>query len=184
MSMIVRTELGVVEMAFEDVPTAAEIDQAIQEEIRRGQRALRLATEVGYAKASGLLSHLSGANVSAEQIGRLAMAESEQVDDSLERETEELFERGVCPSDCAKRTEDDTVVVAMDGGLVPDRESKASFEARVGVDQAHGPGLVPRRRLRARPLPPQTPHRPAALPRGGRALARSGHGGVRARQAR
>jgi hypothetical protein len=212
MSMIVRLELGAVELSLDDVPTAAAIDLAVAEAIRDVQRrafadacgrleevllqdrhcpacagplviddvdrrrvvmlagavsvpmrrlvcrdcglrisplshvlpqarhtlpvaerALRLATEVGYAKASGLLLHLSGATVSPEQIRRLAIAESERVDDTLEQETDALFASGVCPQNCTERGDADTVVVAMDGGLVADRSTGASFEARIGV---------------------------------------------------
>lgn len=212
MSMIVRLELGSVELVFDDVPTSAQLDLALERESRRArreaftravgelertlledrrcpvcagslvvhdvdhrrvemlagtasvplrrlrcrhcghrsapladmlprgkhtlpvsERALRLATEVGYAKSADLLRHLLGVRMSPEQIRRVAIAESERVDDSLERETAELFEHGVAPSGCAERDEDDTVVIAMDGGLVADRASGAHFEARVGV---------------------------------------------------
>jgi hypothetical protein len=97
------------------------------------ERALLLATEVGYAKSSHLLRRLAGIPVSHEQIRRLAIAESARVDDSLERETAALFSQGICPSGCVERTADDTVVIAMDGGLVADRASGTNFEARVGV---------------------------------------------------
>jgi len=97
------------------------------------QRALLLATEVGYAKSSHLLAHLTGIPVSPEQIRRLAIAESAHVDSGLEHETAMLFSHGICPDGCIERTDSDTVVVAMDGGLVADRATGASFEARVGV---------------------------------------------------
>lgn len=97
------------------------------------QRALLLATEVGYAKSSHLLARLVGISISPEQIRRLAIAESARVDDGLERQTAALFSQGICPDGCIERGEGDTVVVAMDGGLVADRSTGASFEVRVGV---------------------------------------------------
>lgn len=212
MSMIVRIELGALEIELSDVPTAAELDLAIEGETSRiareafvtacarvesemaegrvcpscggrlkvrdtdrrrivtlagavsvpvrrfvcvqceqrtsplaevlpgtrhtlpaVERALLLATEVGYAKSSHLMRRLAGIPVSHEQIRRLAIAESSRVDDSLDRETDDLFSRGACPDGCVARGADDTVVIAMDGGLVADRGSGTSFEARVGV---------------------------------------------------
>lgn len=97
------------------------------------ERALLLATEVGYAKSSHLMRRLAGIPVSHEQIRRLAIAESARVEDSLSQDTEALFSHGTCPDGCAERGADDTVVIAMDGGLVADRGTGTNFEARVGV---------------------------------------------------
>lgn len=97
------------------------------------ERALRLATEVGYAKSSDILARLTGATMSHEQIRRMALTESERIGIELAHETEELFTHGTCPADVAQRDVADTVVVAMDGGLVADRSTGERFEARVGV---------------------------------------------------
>jgi hypothetical protein len=97
------------------------------------ERALRLATELGYAKSSDLLARLTGATVSHEQIRRFALSEATRIGVELERETDELFSCGVCPPGCVERDGQDTVVVAMDGGLVADRATGERFEARVGV---------------------------------------------------
>lgn len=97
------------------------------------ERALRLATELGYAKSSRLLAHLTGATVSPEQIRRLALSEATRIGVELERETDGLFSCGVCPPGCVKRDAGDTVVVAMNGGLAADRATGERFEARAGV---------------------------------------------------
>lgn len=97
------------------------------------ERALRLATEIGYAKSSDILGRLTGATVSHEQIRRMALSESERIGVELSHETEELFTHGTCPAHVSARGAADTVVVAMDGGLVADRATGERFEARVGV---------------------------------------------------
>lgn len=97
------------------------------------ERALRLATEVGYVRSADILRRLMGATISHEQIRRMALLEAKRLGRDLEQQAEELFEWGVCPPDVTERKSDDTVVVAMDGGLVADRGTKKSFEARVGV---------------------------------------------------
>lgn len=97
------------------------------------ERALRLATEIGYAKSSDVLKRLTGATVSHEQIRRLALRESDRLGVELSSAADELFSNGVCPDVVKERRADDTVVVAMDGGLVADRATGESFEARVGV---------------------------------------------------
>lgn len=97
------------------------------------ERALRLATEIGYAKSSAMLCHLTGAQISHEQIRRLALEEEKHIGGELTRETTALFSHGICPDGCVTRGKDDTLVIAMDGGLVADRATKETFEARVGV---------------------------------------------------
>jgi hypothetical protein len=97
------------------------------------ERALRLATEIGYAKSSDVLKRLTGATISHEQIRRLALGESELLGRGLSQAADELFSNGACPDPVKERGRADTVVVAMDGGLVADRSTGESFEARVGV---------------------------------------------------
>lgn len=110
------------------------------------ERALRLATEIGYAKSSALLSHLTGARISHEQIRRYALDEATRVGTQLTAETSDLFSHGVCPNGCVTRRREDTLVVAMDGGLVADRSTKETFEARVGVVWCGSAGISKNRR--------------------------------------
>lgn len=97
------------------------------------ERALFLATELSYKKASEALKKLTGAKISHGQIQALAKKEGALVNSDLERMASDLFGMGLDPGEIVERTKDDTVVIAIDGGTIPDRATKSEFEAKVGV---------------------------------------------------
>lgn len=97
------------------------------------ERALYLATDVSYAKASRTLFKLTGAKISHGQIQALAKREGVLVGRKLDEMTAELFEHGVDPGEVVSRSPNDTLVVTIDGGAIPDRATGDDFEAKVGV---------------------------------------------------
>ena len=97
------------------------------------ERGLYLATMIGYQKSSETLSHLTAAEISHGTLQRLAKAEAPLIDAAITETTRELYTNGVEPSQAVTRTHADTVVVAVDGGFVPDRATKRDFEAKCGV---------------------------------------------------
>ncbi len=97
------------------------------------ERALYLATELSYQKASLTLKKLTGADISHGQIQGLAKREGPLISQILNKTAEDLFGLGLDPGEIVKRTKDDTVVIAIDGGNIPDRSTKSAFEAKVGV---------------------------------------------------
>ena len=97
------------------------------------ERALYLATELSYEKASRALKKLTGAAISHGQIQRAAKAEGVLVRKDLNQASADLFELGLDPGERVKRGAEDTVVIAIDGGNIPDRATGADFEAKVGV---------------------------------------------------
>ena len=97
------------------------------------ERALYLATDTSYEKASTMLEKLTGARMSHGQIQTLAKEEGERARRDLNKVAHDLFGLGLDPGEVVKRTKDDTLVIAVDGGLVPDRANKGDFEAKVGV---------------------------------------------------
>lgn len=97
------------------------------------ERALYLATELSYKKASVALEKLTGARISHGQIQALAKTEAPFIARDLERTAEDLFGLGLDPGELVSRTADDTLVIAIDGGNIPDRSNGDDFEAKVGV---------------------------------------------------
>lgn len=97
------------------------------------ERALFLATEFSYKKASEVLLKLTGAKISHGQLQALAKREGSLVGRDLERMASDLFGLGLDPGEIVTRTKNDTLVIAIDGGTIPDRETKGDFEAKVGV---------------------------------------------------
>jgi hypothetical protein len=94
---------------------------------------LFLATELSYAKASSTLERLVGAKISHGQLQRLATAEGELVDGDLHAAAADLYGLGLDPGEVVTRTRQDTLVIAIDGGMIPDRSTKDDFEAKVAV---------------------------------------------------
>ena len=94
---------------------------------------LFLATEVSYAKASFALEKLVGAKISHGQLQRLAKEEGPLVGRELHVAAADLFGLGLDPGEFVSRTSDDTLVIAIDGGAIPDRATKDDFEAKVAV---------------------------------------------------
>lgn len=94
---------------------------------------LYLATDVSYAKSSVALEKLTGARISHGQLQRLAEAEGSRIDTDLHALADDLYGLGLDPGEIVKRTRDDTLVIAIDGGAVPDRATGDDFEAKVAV---------------------------------------------------
>ncbi len=97
------------------------------------ERALYLATELSYHKASLTLKKLTGADISHGQIQAMAKKEGALVGLELKKAADDLFGLGLDPGEVVPRTKDDTIVIAIDGGNIPDRPTKSDFEAKVGV---------------------------------------------------
>lgn len=97
------------------------------------ERALFLATELSYAKASEMMKRFFDADISHGQLQRLAKKEGALVGLDLSRATADLFELGLDPGELVTRTDADTLVMAIDGGAIPDRGSGDDMEAKVGV---------------------------------------------------
>lgn len=97
------------------------------------EKALYLSTEMSYEKASVALNKLTGAKISHGQIQALAKKEGPLASKELEKMSEDLFGLGLDPGETVKRTKDDTLIIAIDGGAIPDRATKSDFEAKVGV---------------------------------------------------
>ncbi len=97
------------------------------------ERALFLATDLSYLKSSVALERLCGAELSHGQLQKLAKREGALVGSELEQMTVELFEHGIDPGEAVSRSPDDTLVVSIDGGAIPDRSTGDDFEAKVGV---------------------------------------------------
>jgi hypothetical protein len=94
---------------------------------------LYLATELSYAKASAAAEKLLGVRISHGQLQRLAKDEGPLVDAGLHAAAEDLFGLGLDPGQAVDRTRDDTLVIAIDGGMVPDRSTGDCMEAKVAV---------------------------------------------------
>lgn len=94
---------------------------------------LYLATDVSYAKSSVTLEKLTGAKISHGQLQRLAEAEGLRIDTALHALADDLYGLGLDPGEAVRRTRDDTLVIAIDGGAVPDRATGDDFEAKVAV---------------------------------------------------
>jgi len=94
---------------------------------------LYLATDLSYAKASATLEKLVGAKISHGQLQRLAKVEGALVDVDLHGAASDLYGLGLDPGEVVTRTRDDTLVIAIDGGMIPDRSTKDAFEAKVAV---------------------------------------------------
>lgn len=97
------------------------------------ERGLYLATMIGYQRSSEALSHLSASEISHGTLQRLATAEAPRADAAITETTRELYTNGVAPEELVARTRADTLVVAVDGGYVPDRFTRHDFEAKCGV---------------------------------------------------
>jgi len=97
------------------------------------ERGLYLTTMIGYQRSSEALSHLSAAEISHGTLQRLAKAEAPRIDEGIGKTTEDLYTDGVAPAELVARTRADTLVIAMDGGYVPDRSTRHDFEAKCGV---------------------------------------------------
>jgi len=97
------------------------------------ERGLYLATMIGYQRSSETLSHLTAAEISHGTLQRLAKAEAVRIDARIAKTTCELYGDGVAPEELVARRRSDTLVVAVDGGFVPDRSTGYDFEAKCGV---------------------------------------------------
>lgn len=96
------------------------------------ERALYLSTDLSYKKASNTLLKLTGAEMSHGQIQFLAKKEGALIGDDLEKMASDLFGVGLDPGEVVTRKRDDTLIIAIDGGNIPER-AKDRFEAKVGV---------------------------------------------------
>lgn len=94
---------------------------------------LYLATDLSYAKASAALEKLTGARISHGQLQRLATAEGALVSAGLHAAAADLYGVGLDPGEVVTRGADDTLVIAIDGGAIPDRATGDDFEAKVAV---------------------------------------------------
>ncbi len=94
---------------------------------------LHLATDMSYVKSSATLSKLAGAQISHGQLQRPAKAEGALVDAELHAATEDLYGLGLDPGELVSRTRDDMLVIAIDGGMIPDRATGGHMEAKVAV---------------------------------------------------
>jgi hypothetical protein len=94
---------------------------------------LFLATDLSYAKSSSALDRLTEVKISHGQLQRLARAEGPLIGTDLHRATEDLFGLGLDPGEVVTRGPDDTLVIAIDGGMIPDRSTGDDFEAKVAV---------------------------------------------------
>jgi hypothetical protein len=97
------------------------------------ERGLYLATMIGYQRSAETLAHLTAARISHGTLHRLARAEAPRIDEPIADATRELYSNGVAPVEAATRTRADTLVIAVDGGFVPDRARGHDFEAKCGV---------------------------------------------------
>jgi len=97
------------------------------------ERGLYLSTMIGYQRSSKALSHLTAGEISHGTLQRMATAEAPRIDSQLAETTEQLYESGVAPEELVVRTRSDTLVIAMDGGFVPNRSTRGDFEAKCGV---------------------------------------------------
>lgn len=75
----------------------------------------------------------SGARISHGQLQRLAEAEGPRIDAELHAAAEDLYGLGLDPGEIVSRTRADTLVIAIDGGTVPDRATGKDFEAKIAV---------------------------------------------------
>ncbi|MFQ5868184.1 MAG: UPF0236 family transposase-like protein [bacterium] len=96
------------------------------------ERALYLSTDLSYKKTSDTLFKLTGAEISHGQIQSLAKKEGALVGKDLEKMASDLFGLGLDPGEVVHRSKDDTLIVAIDGGNIPDR-ARDKFEAKVGI---------------------------------------------------
>lgn len=94
---------------------------------------LYLATDLSYQKSSAALDRLTGARISHGQLQRLAEAEGLRIDAELHAAADDLYGLGLDPGELVTRTQDDTLVIAIDGGAVPDRATGDDLEAKVAV---------------------------------------------------
>lgn len=117
----------------ERYPLDESLDLCARHTLPAVERALYLATETSYAKASATLERLTGAKISHGQIQSLAKREGALVGRELDRMSAELFEHGIDPGEIRPRTLSDTLVITIDGGAIPDRATQDDFEAKVGV---------------------------------------------------
>jgi hypothetical protein len=97
------------------------------------ERGLYLTTMIGYQRSSEAISHLTAAEISHGTLQRLAKAEAPRIDEAIAGTTRELYVNGVAPDELVARTHADTLVIAVDGGFVPDRATGHDFEAKCGV---------------------------------------------------
>jgi hypothetical protein len=97
------------------------------------ERGLYLTTMIGYQRSSEAISHLTAAEISHGTLQRLAKAEAPRIDAAIVETTEDLYVNGVAPTELVARTRADTLVIAVDGGFVPDRSTGHDFEAKCGV---------------------------------------------------
>lgn len=97
------------------------------------ERGLYLTTMIGYQRSAEALSHLTEAEISHGTLQRLAKAEAPRIDERIAETTRELYDNGMAPEEVVTRTRFDTLVVAVDGGFVPDRSTGHDFEAKCGV---------------------------------------------------
>ncbi|MDZ4064680.1 MAG: UPF0236 family protein [Coriobacteriia bacterium] len=97
------------------------------------ERGLYLTTMIGYQRSSEAITHLTAGEISHGTLQRLASAEAPRIDAALAETTEQLYTTGVAPDELVARTRADTLVIAVDGGFVPDRSTKHDFEAKCGV---------------------------------------------------
>lgn len=96
------------------------------------ERALYLATDLSYEKASNTLLKLTGAEISHGKIQSLAKEEGTLVGQDLEKMADDLFGLGLDPGEIVTRNKNNTLIIAIDGGNIPER-AKDKFEAKVGV---------------------------------------------------
>lgn len=97
------------------------------------ERGLYLTTMIGYQRSAEALSHLTAAKISHGTLQRMAKAEAARIDEGIAATTEQLYGNGVAPTELVTRTHSDTLVIAVDGGFVPDRSTGYDFEAKCGV---------------------------------------------------
>lgn len=97
------------------------------------EKALYLATEVSYGKATKALNKLTGAKISHGKLQTIAKKEGALAQKELEDISSDLFGLGLDPGEVVKRTKDDSLIIAVDGGNIPNRATKSDFEAKVGV---------------------------------------------------
>lgn len=97
------------------------------------ERGLYLTTMMGYQRSSEAIAHLTAGEISHGTLQRLAKAEAPRIDAALAQTTEQLYRNGMAPEELVARTRADTLVIAVDGGFVPDRSTKHDFEAKCGV---------------------------------------------------
>jgi len=97
------------------------------------ERGLFLATMIGYQRSAETIAHLTAGEISHGTLQRLAKAEAPRIDAAIAETTAQLYGNGVVPDENVERTCSETLVVAVDGGFVPDRATGYDFEAKCGV---------------------------------------------------